>query len=216
MAVKIIRLICYVGLWLTTGAVAFYFGTYYPNQKTILKIQNEAAVQMQKNIARHPVYEPEMIYNDNVSFMKSVHSCIDYVNLKITPDQRIHKDIIIAMAVVESGYGKSRFAIKGNNLFVIRTWDKNVAKLKQKENPSEEWGVKIYITKCKSVADMISILNRLDVYEEFRTERRRQLLLGILDIDKLINHLHPWSTNPNYVDLIKQKAKKSAKIFSDN
>ena len=63
---------------------------------------------------------------------------------------------------------------------------------------------------------MISILNRLDVYEEFRTERRRQLLLGILDIDKLINHLHPWSTNPNYVDLIKQKAKKSAKIFSDN
>ena len=216
MAIKIIRVILYIGLWLTTGAVAFYFGTHYPNQKTILEIQKDVAVQMQKNIARHPVYEPEMIYNDNVSFMKAVHSCIDYVNLKITPDKRIHKDIIIAMAVIESGYGKSRFAQKGNNLFGIRTWNKDEAQLKPKENPSEDWGVKIYITKCKSVADMISILNRLDVYEEFRLERRRQLLLGILDIDQQIEHLHPWSTNPNYVELVKQKAKKSAKIFSDN
>ena len=216
MAIKIIRVILYIGLWLTTGAVAFYFGTHYPNQKTILEIQKDVAVQMQKNIARHPVYEPEMIYNDNVSFMKAVHSCIDYVNLKITPDKRIHKDIIIAMAVIESGYGKSRFAQKGNNLFGIRTWNKDEAQLKPKENPSEDWGVKIYITKCKSVADMISILNRLDVYEEFRLERRRHLLLGILDIDQQIENLHPWSTNPNYVELVKQKAKKSAKIFSDN
>ena len=139
MAIKIIRGILYIGLWLTTGAVAFYFGTHYPNQKTILEIQNDVAVQMQKNIARHPVYEPEMIYNDNVSFMKAVHSCIDYVNLKITPDKRIHKDIIIAMAVIESGYGKSRFAQKGNNLFGIRTWNKDEAQLKPKENPSEDW-----------------------------------------------------------------------------
>ena len=33
------------------------------------------------------------------------------------------REIIHAMAVLETGYGTSRFAIEGNNLFGIRTWD---------------------------------------------------------------------------------------------
>ena len=37
--------------------------------------------------------------------------------------------MIIGQAALESGWGTSRFAVKGNNLFGIRTWDKNVPNL---------------------------------------------------------------------------------------
>ena len=37
---------------------------------------------------------------------------------------------MLAQAIIESNWGKSRFAIEGNNYFGIRTWDDNVPQLK--------------------------------------------------------------------------------------
>ena len=45
---------------------------------------------------------------------------------------RIQRNNFIAMAVLETGYGTSRFAIEGNNLFGIRTWDPETLQLKAK------------------------------------------------------------------------------------
>jgi len=120
------------------------------------------------------------------------------------------------MAVIESAYGTSRFAVKGNNLFGIRTWDKSVAQMKPQENPNAIWGVKTYITKCKSVQDMISILNRLEVYKDFRLERQRQKDAEIIDVAKQIELLSAWSTNPKYTQIVKSKAKESATLFNSN
>ena len=216
MAIKLKHIILYVLLWVLTTASAFYVGTYFPNKKTIRNIEDKITVDIQNDFARHKLFEPEMIYNDNVSFAHAVNECINFANLTTPIEKRIDRDIIIAMAIIESAYGTSRFAIKGNNLFGIRTWDKNVAQMKPKENPNAEWGVKTYITKCKSVIDMISILNRLQVYEEFRKERERQRESEISNIDLMINHLSAWSTNPAYTALVKQKAKESYQIFSSN
>ena len=216
MAIKLIRTILYIGLWLSSVAIAFHTGTFYPNSKVVLHIENNVIGEMQQDFAKHNVTEPKLIYNDNESFMQAVYKCVNFVDLKTPATKRVHKDIIIAMAVLESGYGTSRFATKGNNLFGIRTWDKSVAQMKPKENPNAEWGVKVYITKCQSVADMVSILNRLEVYKDFRNERQMQLELGIIDVAKQIDYLGAWSTNPQYTELVKQKAKEAAKLFSVN
>ena len=216
MAIKLKHITLYILLWVFTTASAFYIGTYYPNKKTIRNIEDKITVDIQNDYARHKLFEPEMIYNDNVSFAHAVNECINFANLTTPIEKRIDRDIIIAMAIIESAYGTSRFAVKGNNLFGIRTWDKNIAQMKPKENPNAEWGVKTYITKCKSVIDMISILNRLQVYEEFRKERERQRESEINNIDLMINHLSAWSTNPAYTALVKQKAKESFQIFSSN
>ena len=112
------------------------------------------------------------------------------------------------MAVLETGYGTSRFAKEANNLFGIRTWDKNAPQLKAKENPNASWGVKKYKTKCLSVKNMINIINKLHVYEDFRIERAKQFESGVIDIDAQIDHLHKWSTNPEYTKLVKNRAKK--------
>ena len=86
--------------------------------------------------------------------------------------------------------------------------------MKPRENPNAIWGVKTYITKCKSVQDMISILNRLDVYEDFRLERQRQKDEEIIDVAKQIELLSAWSTNPKYTQIVKSKAKESATLFN--
>ena len=43
----------------------------------------------------------------------------------IEPEHQIFNELIIAQAVIETGWGKSRFANEGNNLFGIRTWDQD-------------------------------------------------------------------------------------------
>ena len=65
--------------------------------------------------------------------------------------------------VIVTGYGTSRFAKEANNLFGIRTWDKNAPQLKAKENPNASWGVKKYPTKCLSVKNMINIINNKEI-----------------------------------------------------
>ena len=157
-----------------------------------------------------------MIYNDNQSFIKAVTKCIDYVNLTTPPMERVPSEIIVAMAILETGYGKSRFATQGNNLFGIRTWNKDEAQLKPKDNPDVEWGVKTYITKCQSVKDMVKIINNLSVYEGLRQKREEQFTSGVIDLFSLIDELSKWSTNPKYTMLVKSKAKEVQNLISSN
>lgn len=216
MAIRTHYILVLLLIWILTTAGAYYIGTLNPDPQLVKNIKDQTELKIQKDYSQHKLFEPEFAYNDNESFMLAVNKCIDFVNLTTPPSKRIHRDIIVAMAVIESAYGTSRFAVKGNNLFGIRTWDKSVAQMKPRENPNAIWGVKTYITKCKSVQDMISILNRLDVYKDFRLERQRQKDAEILDVPKQIELLSAWSTNPKYTEIVKSKAKESYQIFSAN
>ena len=205
---KAFRIFLYVLVAMLGMAITYVYGTFQPNYITLdkLKAKYEKALIQEWN--SYGFIEPSIEYNTDLQFVKAVGRCIDFLNLHLEPEKRIHRDIIIAMAVLETGYGKSRFAHEANNLFGIRTWNKNVPQLKAKENPDAVWGVKKYKTKCLSVKDMIDILNRHHAYEDFRIERTKQLESGKIDIDSQIDHLHKWSTNPDYTKLVKNRAKK--------
>ena len=115
--------------------------------------------------------------------------------------------MVVAMAIIESADGTSRFAVEGNNLFGIRTWDDNTPQMKPKGIPNAKFGVRKYTTKCQSVADVIDILNRHPAYESFRIERTKQIDKGIVDYEKLVNGLKAWSTNDQYSIIILEKIK---------
>ena len=202
--------------WIISVLIAFAVGTAYPNKWTLNAIEKNITSIIQEEWKQYGFYEPEMNYHDNRTFISAVTKCIDFVNLTTPPDQRVPREIIVSMAILETGYGKSRFAIQGNNLFGIRTWNKDQAQLKPKDNPDVEWGVKTYITKCQSVEDMVDIINRLPVYEGFRTKRAEQLDSGEIDINALIDELAKWSTNPKYTILVKSKAKEAKAILTEN
>jgi len=188
-------------------STAYGFGTFHPNRYVL---NNIAQAHEQKSINEWTAFgftEPSIEYNNNTEFVQGVQKCVMYHNLGLTVDKRIPMEIITSMAVLETGWGQSRFAKKANNLFGIRTWDPNVPQLKPLDLPDADFGVKRYITKCASVKDMIDILNRHPAYEAYRIERANQLAENAINIDRQIELLNKWSTNPDYTKLVKAKVK---------
>ena len=184
---------------------AFFGGTFYPNTWTVDKLQKQFQKQELNEAHLLGLQEPEFEYTDKVTFVESTRRCVQYLNYTTDRLSRVPTSIIIAMAGVESGWGNSRFAVEGNALFGVRTWDlKNVPHMKAKGNPDASWGVKKYETKCQSVQDMIAILNRHPAYEDFREQRELQIDAGKWDYRALMVRMSAWSTNPQYADIILQ------------
>ena len=193
--------------------ISYCIGTFQPNWLIKNDLQAKIQDQMVKEWQELGLKKPSIEYNNNIEFVLGVNKCIQWHNFSLEPDKRIPREIIIAMAVLETGYGTSRFANEGNNLFGIRTWDPNTPQLKAKGNPDAEWGVKSYETKCDSVMDMIYTVNTHHAYEGYREERTRQG--HSVNINKLIEELHKWSTNEKYVDLVKSKVKDITQILQE-
>ena len=113
----------------------------------------------------------------------------------------ISKELIIAQAALETGWGKSRFANEGNNLFGIRTFNKDEEWLLPITWDQEKWigwGVKVYETKCDSVRDYVRILNEVWAYEDFREVRQNG---G--NVYQLADTLTKYASKPTYTKLVK-------------
>jgi len=144
---------------------------------------------------------PDIDTSSKDIFVQSLNGCINYLYQNIEPEYQIPNELIIAQAVIETGWGKSRFANEGNNLFGIRTWNKDVPYLLPipwTEWPG--WGVKMYSSKCESVVDYLHILNNVHAFEELRMARAN----GVKDALELANYLDKYASKPTYVELVKE------------
>ena len=150
----------------------------------------------------HETYAlPEIDTSTNEKFVKSLNGCINYLYQSIEPEHQIPNELIIAQAVIETGWGKSRFANEGNNLFGIRTWDidePHLLPVPWTKWPG--WGVKAYSSKCESVVDYLHILNNVHAFKELREARAS----GVNDALELANYLDKYASKPTYVELVKE------------
>ena len=147
------------------------------------------------------IVEPEIKIDNKDEFITSMNRCITYLYRDLDVEEHLPRELIIAQAILESDYGKSRLAGVSNNLFGIRTWDKtepHVYPLGVETWPG--WGVKAYESKCDSVQDYLRIINEVWAYEELRTVRDTNPLADGL---VLADYLFRFSTNPAYADLVK-------------
>ena len=182
---------------------AYVSGTFHPNAYTIQQIEDKVHRKEMKMVEELGLNEPEFEFNDKVSFINTTSKCISYLNWTTDRVKRVPTSIIIAMAGIESAWGQSRFAVEGNALFGVRTWDlENVPHMKALGNPDASWGVKKYTSKCQSVKDMIRILNTHPAYEKFRHFRAKQLDAGEWNYGELLLGMTAWSTNPDYQKII--------------
>ena len=136
-------------------------------------------------------------------FVYSLSNCIDHVYKDIPEAKQIPKTLIIAQAALETGWGISRFANEGNNLFGIRTYDINepyLLPIPWTKWPG--WGVKVFETKCDSVKEYIRIINEVWAYEEFREVREQG---G--DVYQLADTLTKYASKPTYTILVKELIK---------
>ena len=151
--------------------------------------------------------QPEFEYNNSLQFITALESCIKWQEKDRTKWQLVPHEIIIAQAIIESDYGTSRFAIEGNNLFGIRTYDLNMPHIKPYNNEESKFGLKVYNTMCDSVDDYLKVLNNSFAFEDFRELRYKMIKQGNINVFKLVDTLHRYASNPNYTTLIKEKIK---------
>ena len=111
------------------GLIAYGWGTYNPNKSAVAAVNTELDKFYVNKIKEMDLQEPEFTYNNDIQFVRAMHKCINYINFTTPKHLRVPYEMIIGQAALESGWGKSRFATEGNNLFGIRTWSEEVAHL---------------------------------------------------------------------------------------
>ena len=135
----------------------------------------------------------------------TLNQCVDYIYSELPQSQHIPKQMLIAQAALETGWGSSRFANEGNNLFGIRTFDKDsewLLPITWDQNKWIGWGVKVYQNKCDSVKDYVRIINEVWAYEELRKVRDNG---G--SVYEMADHLTLYASKPSYTTLVKQLIK---------
>ena len=186
----------------------YYWGTYNPNQSAIAKVNEELDVFYMNKIEEMDLQEPEVTYINETQFIRAMHKCINYINFKTPKHLRVPYEMIIGQAALESGWGTSRFGKEANNLFGIRTWDKEVPHLLPvgiEKWPG--WGVRVFPSKCDSVKEYVRLLNEHPAYEDFR-----ELRLKTNDPIALIKTLDKFSTTPDYDKRVIRMIKKIRKL----
>ena len=180
--------------------ITYMWGTYNPNKKAVKQANVELEQFYIQKIKDMELREPEFVYNNDIQFVRAMHKCIDYINFSLPRLDRVPYEMIVAQAALETGWGSSRFATEGNNLFGIRTWDKDTPHMIPigiKKWPG--WGVRIFASKCDSVKEYIRLLNEHPAYKEFR-EAREVFFVQNTDPDPLvlIKNIDKFSTTADY------------------
>lgn len=183
--------------------IAYVTGTFQPNFLKVKQLKYEIEEQYIEEAKYIGMYEPEFIYNDNKQFIQALTTCINFINFGLHYDERIPKELIIAQAVLESNYGKSRFAVQGNNLFGIRTWNLKEEHIKPFDTKDTTFGLKVFKTKCKCVRHYIKLLNNSSAFHEFRIVRKRMLDNNNVDVLILTNYISKFATDKQYVNKVR-------------
>ena len=157
-------------------------------------------------------FNPVMDYTNNDEFIEDVRACTVHLNSMYPEHERVPVDLVIAQAIHESEWGRSRFAVEGNNLMGIRTFDPADDQIKPLDVPNASWGLRIFETKCESISYYIDLLNNSYHYKDFQDERLMQYISDIVDLEKLAMTLAIYAEDIYYT----QKIIRTLRDLNDN
>ena len=154
---------------------------------------------------------PNFEHTNNQQFLDNVKQCVDYIYHTTTDIYPVNLELLLAQAALESGWGNSRFALEGHNLFGIRTYDLKEPHMLPSNNP-KKWGVKVYTHECDSVLNYMNILNNGSAYKKYRQLRED----GIDDPFILVETLDAYASDKNYFSKIKSILRKLRNEYKIN
>ena len=146
-------------------------------------------------------------FSKNTSFVKDIVNCTKDIQADYEVENRIPNDLILAQAILESNWGKSRFAREGNNYFGMRTWDLNDEHILPLNSTDNSFGLKVYDNICSSVSDYLHNLNTSPSYKQLRKIRKiENILWSRVDALELANGLISYSEEASiYVAKVKNQ-----------
>ncbi len=186
--------------------VAVVGGCYlaYENQYGIVKADTSKVIDT--------IEKPDFEHTNNQQFLDNVNQCVDYIYHTTTDVYPVNREILLAQAALESGWGNSRFALEGKNLFGMRTYDLTEPHMLPSNKP-KKWGVKVYEHECDSVLHYINTLNNHSAYEKYRKMLRED---NINDPFKLVETLDAYASDVHYFAKVKGIIKKIRKDYKLN
>ena len=166
------------------------------------EVELDEIVETLEVITQHT--KPDFERENNQTFINSVGQCVEYIYNTTTDVIPVNLELLLAQAALESGWGNSRFALEGKNLFGIRTYDLREPHMLPSNNP-KKWGVRVYMHECDSVQHYIDILNNGSAFKEYRVLKHEQ---DINDPFKLLLTLDAYASDKDYFPKIKRIIKK--------
>ena len=142
---------------------------------------------------------PDFEHNSNQQFLDDVNQCVDYIYHNTSDIFPVNRELLLAQAALESGWGTSRFAREGHNLFGIRTYDLQEPHMLPSNSP-KKWGVKVYMHECDSVLHYINTLNNGTAFEKYQKLRYS----GEDNPFKLLQTLDAYATDKNYFSKVER------------
>ena len=133
--------------------------------------------------------------NPRDQFVQGIAECTILNNAFIPPNERVIVAISVAQAILESDWGRSRFATEANNFYGIIQTDRTEPHIKSLNSTVL---LKVYGNKCESVADYIDLLNTSSAFEEYRNLRIGQYMDDNVNVYELIQTLENYAVDPEY------------------
>ena len=183
------------------GAVAGVLYAYGESKEQKAEIETQEIVDTLEKIL--VVTKPDFERANNQTFINSVGECVNYIYHTTTDIYPVNFEVLLAQAALESGWGNSRFALEGKNLFGIRTYDLREPHMLPSNNP-KKWGVRVYQHECDSVQHYIDILNTGSAYEKYRELRDN----GVEDSLQYVETLGAYASDKKYFPKVKSIIKK--------
>ena len=133
--------------------------------------------------------------NPRDQFVQGVAECTVLNNAFIPPTERVVVVVSVAQAILESDWGRSRFAKEANNFYGIIETDETEPHIK---SLNSDIMLKVYGNKCESVSDYIALLNNSSAFKEYRDLRVKQYMSDDVNIFELIETLDNYAVDPEY------------------
>ena len=179
---------------------AFSLGCYHIYNQQSIAMAGETHIAL-----------PDFEHTNNQQFLDNVNQCVDYWYHNTTDVYPVNRELLLAQAALESGWGNSRFALEGKNLFGIRTWDLSEPHMQiLSTNKPKKWGVKVYDHECDSVLHYITTLNNghaYDKYRELRDNGEKDPFVLLQTLDAYASDVHYFAKVEKIIELIREKYK---------
>ena len=183
------------------GTVVGVWYAYAESKQEQTEIETQEIVDTLEKIL--VVTKPDFERANNQTFINSVGECVNYIYHTTTDIYPVNFEILLAQAALESGWGNSRFALEGKNLFGIRTYDLREPHMLPSNNP-KKWGVRVYMHECDSVQHYIDIINNGSAYEKYRELRDN----GVEDSLQYVETLGAYAADKKYFPKLRSIIKK--------
>lgn len=185
--------------------IGFSFAIYsvYEESKAEAKEQELTDIVETLEEITKTYIKPDFERANNQTFINSVGQCVNYIYNTTTDIYPVNFEVLLAQAALESGWGNSRFALEGKNLFGVRTYDLREPHMLPSNNP-KKWGVRVYMHECDSVQHYIDIINNGSAYEKYRELRDN----GVEDSLQYVETLGAYAADKDYFPKLKKIIKK--------